>query len=69
MAKIIILLIEWYQKYVSALIGKQCRFIPSCSQYTKLAILKYGIFIGSFYALKRILKCHPFCSYGYDPLP
>ncbi|MBU0599989.1 membrane protein insertion efficiency factor YidD [bacterium] len=69
MARIAIWLIECYQRYISILIGNHCRFIPSCSQYAKLAILKYGIMMGSFHILKRILRCHPFCLPGYDPLP
>lgn len=45
-----------------------CRFYPTCSQYAIDAISKYGCFKGSFMALKRILKCHPFHPGGYDPV-
>lgn len=46
-----------------------CRFTPTCSQYAKQAINKYGILKGSFLACKRVLKCHPFHAGGYDPVP
>ena len=48
---------------------KQCRFIPTCSEYAKEAILTYGSIKGVFLAMKRILKCRPGGSYGYDPVP
>ena len=46
-----------------------CRFTPSCSQYTELALKKYGVLKGSYLACKRVLKCHPFHVGGYDPVP
>jgi len=55
-----VFLINVYQKYISNLFGKKCRFYPTCSEYTKQAIDKYGIIKGSFKRIKRILKCHPF---------
>ena len=45
-----------------------CRFTPTCSEYAKQAISKYGVLKGLFLSIKRILKCHPFGKYGYDPL-
>ena len=66
--EISISLINFYQKYISGLFGKKCRFYPSCSEYTKQAIDKYGIIKGSFKGLKRILKCNPFCKGGVDQL-
>ncbi|NLC63430.1 MAG: membrane protein insertion efficiency factor YidD, partial [Thermoanaerobacterales bacterium] len=45
-----------------------CRFYPTCSEYPILAIRKYGVLKGSFMAIKRILKCHPFNPGGYDPV-
>ena len=45
-----------------------CRFIPSCSQYAVQAIEQYGALRGGFCALRRILRCHPFCKGGYDPV-
>ena len=58
--KIGIFLIEIYQKYISGLFGRKCRFYPTCSEYTKQAIDKYGIIKGSLKGIKRILKCNPF---------
>lgn len=59
MKSIAILLIKFYQIAISPLLGTNCRFIPSCSNYAIDAILKYGIIKGSWYALKRILRCNP----------
>lgn len=66
--KILLLLIKCYQK-LSALTPPRCRFYPTCSEYTKQAIMKYGIIKGSWLGIKRICKCHPFNEGGYDPLP
>ncbi len=68
MKKILIFIIIIYQKTISKMLGKKCRFYPSCSEYTKEAILKYGVIKGLFLGTKRILKCHPFHPGGYDPL-
>lgn len=70
MTKIAILLIKFYQRFISKYIltGKNCRFYPTCSQYALLAYEKYGFFKGSFLTAKRILKCNPFHEGGYDPL-
>jgi putative membrane protein insertion efficiency factor len=62
-------LINFYQAYLRCIFPCACRFSPSCSDYAKLAIVKYGILRGSMMALKRILCCHPFSKKtGYDPL-
>jgi hypothetical protein len=66
--KILIFLIKGYQKFLSPLLGKNCRFYPTCSQYAIKALEKYGLFKGSFLAVKRILKCNPFHPGGYDPV-
>ena len=68
MRKILIFLIEKYQKYISPILGNNCKYYPTCSEYTKQAIERYGAFKGSFYGIKRILKCNPFSKGGYDPL-
>ena len=64
----LIILIKGYQKFISPLLGKNCRFYPTCSQYSILALEKYGFFKGSFLAAKRILKCNPFHPGGNDPI-
>ena len=49
--------------------AQNCRFDPTCSQYLKDAIMLHGIMIGLLLGVKRILRCHPFGSFGYDPVP
>ncbi|MGM0414420.1 MAG: membrane protein insertion efficiency factor YidD [Bacillota bacterium] len=61
-------LIKFYQKSISPLLPKSCRYYPTCSAYTATAIEKYGIIKGSWMGLKRILRCHPFHPGGYDPV-
>ena len=61
-------LINFYQKRISPLFGHRCKYYPSCSEYTKLAIEKYGCIKGTFLGIKRIIKCNPFSKGGYDPL-
>lgn len=65
MRKIINWLITIYQK---THILSHCRFIPTCSEYTRQAIEHYGISKGLFLGIKRILRCHPLGGWGYDPL-
>lgn len=68
MRKIIILLIKFYQRAISPFFGRRCRFYPTCSEYTKQAVEKYGVLKGTYLGIVRILKCHPFHRGGYDPL-
>ena len=63
------LLITLYQRLVSPLFPPSCRFVPTCSQYAKQAILTHGLARGSYLAARRILRCHPFNPGGYDPVP
>ena len=60
--------IKFYQSFISPLIGKNCIFYPTCSQYFIQALQKYGILKGSYLGVKRILRCHPWNKGGYDPL-
>lgn len=69
MKRFLIFLIRLYKKYISPLKGRTCIYTPSCSSYAILAIQKYGALKGSYLALKRILRCHPFHKGGYDPVP
>ena len=62
-------LISGYQYLISPLFPSTCRYVPSCSQYTKEAIQKYGVIKGSYMGARRILRCHPFHAGGYDPVP
>ncbi len=67
--KMFIYLIRLYQKFISPLKKtSSCRFRPTCSSYAIKAIEKYGVIKGLFLAIKRVLKCNPFNSGGYDPL-
>ncbi len=62
-------LLNIYQKYFRSILPISCRFSPSCSEYTKQAINKYGVLRGSFKGFKRIMRCHPFSKCcGHDPL-
>ncbi|MBA4140016.1 MAG: membrane protein insertion efficiency factor YidD [Segetibacter sp.] len=64
-----VLLIKIYQLGISPLLGSQCRFTPTCSQYAKEALQKHGLFKGSWLSIKRITKCNPWGGHGYDPVP
>jgi hypothetical protein len=65
----ILLVIQLYQFTFSILFGPCCRFTPSCSSYASLSIERFGIIEGTWLALKRFIKCHPFHPGGYDPVP
>lgn len=70
MKQIMLFCIKLYQKYLSPLKGKPtCIYTPTCSQYAVTAIERYGFLKGSFLAVKRIIRCHPFAKGGYDPVP
>lgn len=71
MKKIGVMIINFYQKHISQIFksrGICCKYYPTCSEYTKQAIEKYGLIRGAFIGLKRILRCNPFSKGGYDPL-
>ena len=65
----LIILINGYRRLISPLFPPSCRFQPTCSQYAIEAIEKFGALRGSWLAIKRILRCHPFHPGGYDPVP
>jgi len=65
----LILLIRGYQLIISPLLGSNCRFIPTCSEYAMESLKVYGLLKGTFLTIKRIGKCHPWGSHGYDPIP
>jgi hypothetical protein len=62
-------LIQAYQLLVSPLLGPRCRFYPTCSAYALTAIERFGIVYGSWLAVRRVVRCHPFHPGGYDPVP
>ena len=72
MKKILLKAINFYQKHISLWLESKninCKFYPTCSEYTKQAIEKYGILKGGWLGLKRICRCHPGNPGGYDPVP
>lgn len=62
-------IIYFYKYVISPHTPRSCRYEPSCSSYALEAIKVHGPFIGSYYAIKRILRCNPWGGYGYDPIP
>jgi len=58
----------WYQAAISPFLGPRCRFVPSCSNYAQQAIARHGAGRGSWMAVKRLLRCHPFHPGGWDPV-
>lgn len=68
MKRVIIFFLEIYQKISRRYLPKMCIYNPTCSEYTKQAIQKYGIIKGTFIGIKRIFRCHPFHKGGDDPL-
>ncbi|MFA5410718.1 MAG: membrane protein insertion efficiency factor YidD [Candidatus Omnitrophota bacterium] len=67
--KVLLSLISAYQTYIRVMLPSSCRFSPSCSDYARQAILKYGVYRGIAKAARRLFCCHPFSGKsGYDPL-
>ena len=66
---LLIFIIKAYQFFLSPILKANCRYLPSCSEYSIIAFKKYGLVKGFYYSLKRMLKCHPFGGSGYDPVP
>lgn len=64
-----LLLIKFYQKFISPYLPNSCRYTPTCSQYAVEALRKHGLFKGGWLAFKRILRCNPWGGSGYDPVP
>jgi putative membrane protein insertion efficiency factor len=68
-ARIILILIRAYQVGISPWLGPACRYEPTCSTYADQAVRKHGAARGSWLALRRLLRCHPWGGSGYDPVP
>ncbi len=69
MQTVALALIRFYQRFISPMLGSNCRYYPTCSQYTYEAIAKYGFWKGGRMGAKRILSCHPWSKGGFDPVP
>jgi putative membrane protein insertion efficiency factor len=69
MKLLLLVLIRFYRYAISPLLGRRCRFFPSCSEYTAEAVEKYGAVKGARLGIKRLLRCHPWNAGGYDPVP
>ena len=71
MKRVILYILKLYKKFISPIfktMGVECKYYPTCSEYAKLAIEKYGCVRGIYLSIKRIIKCNPFSKGGYDPL-
>ena len=71
MKRLLLFLLKIYKKYISPIfksIGIECKYYPTCSEYMRQAIEKYGALKGTFLGIKRLLRCNPFSSCGYDPV-
>ena len=69
MRAILVSLIKLYQYLLSPWVGNHCRFYPTCSEYAKTAIENHGVLRGSWFAGRRLLRCHPWHPGGADPVP
>lgn len=68
-ARLLLAAIRGYQRFVSPLLGANCRFTPTCSAYAAEAIATHGSLRGGWLAVRRIARCNPFGGHGYDPVP
>ena len=69
MKTVLIALLRFYRYAISPLLGRNCRFHPSCSEYAIEAVQRHGVLRGGWLAAKRVGRCHPFHPGGYDPVP
>lgn len=69
MKSVAMLLIRFYQRFISPLLPPSCIYQPTCSNYMLQAIERYGVLKGVWFGVKRISRCHPFHQGGYDPVP
>lgn len=69
MKRLLIKLIRFYQRHISAHTMPACRFTPTCSEYAAQALERFGVFKGGALTVRRLLRCHPWGGHGYDPVP
>lgn len=69
MTRLILALLALYKRLLSPLLGQRCRFHPSCSDYARISVVRFGPLRGTLLAVWRILRCQPLCDGGHDPVP
>lgn len=69
MARVLLALLAAYRYLLSPMLGRNCRFFPSCSEYATEAVERHGALRGGWLALRRVARCHPWHPGGYDPVP
>ncbi len=69
MKRLVLALVRVYRYAISHMLGRNCRFVPSCSEYALEAVERHGTLKGSWLAARRVCRCHPFSAGGYDPVP
>ena len=69
MKQAMLALVRAYRYAISPMLGRNCRFVPSCSEYALEAVERHGALKGSWLAARRVCRCHPFSGGGYDPVP
>ena len=69
MKSLLVFIIKAYQYLISPWLGNNCRYHPNCSEYAQTAIEEYGALKGSWMAIKRLSRCHPYHEGGFDPVP
>lgn len=68
-ARVAVALVEAYRRWLSPLTGRHCRYEPTCSEYAAGALGRFGLLRGSWLALARVARCHPWAPGGFDPVP
>lgn len=68
-ARVAAKIVRGYQLVISPVLGPRCRFHPTCSEYSREALQRFGLLRGGWLSIRRIVRCQPFCEGGYDPVP
>jgi uncharacterized protein len=68
-SRVVIVLLRCYKRWLSPLLGAHCRFHPSCSDYARIAVARFGTLRGGWLGIRRIARCQPLCAGGLDPVP
>ena len=69
MTRLILALLAMYKRMLSPLLGARCRFEPSCADYARVAVARFGALRGGYLGMRRLVRCHPLCHGGFDPVP